>query len=134
MTEADGSAQLPAATAVEVVREPAPVGFVHGIAAGVALAVVIVQAFLSYELGSMRDMYRDFGSAIPMATRVVVSGAWRWGVPVAGAVLVSALIAFRPKSVWAYIAFALVMTAVAITTWCIARMPIYELAGNISAE
>lgn len=134
MTEADGSAQLPAAHAVEVVQAPAPVGFAHGVAAGIALTVIVVQALAAYELAPMRGMYRDFGGTVPLATRIVLSPAWLWGVPAAGAVLVSALIAFRPRSVWAYVAYAVVMIGIAIATWWIARMPLYELAGNISAE
>ena len=71
---------------------------------------------------------------MPAATRLVLSGAWRWGIPVAGAVIIAALVAVRPRSSWPYVALAVVMLAIAIATWYLARLPVYELAGNIQGD
>jgi hypothetical protein len=132
--EPAASVPFPAATAVEVVHAPVRTGFFPGIATGIALAAITVQLCLAYELAAFREMYREMGSGrLPAGTRMVLTSAWRWGVPAAGLAMVAGLIVVRPRRAWPYVAIALVMVVTAIATWYLARSPVYELAGNIEA-
>ncbi len=128
------SLPFPAATAVEVVIQPARTSFANGIATGIAVAAVAVHVWLAFELAAFRGMYADFGGTIGAGTRLVLTAGWRWGVPAAGAAAVGALIFVRPKRLGPYAAVAVVMVATALATWYLARSPIYELAGNIRAD
>jgi hypothetical protein len=125
---------LPAAVAIEVTAEAGPAPFVDGIATGIAIAAVVIQSFLAFELAAFRGMYRDLGGTLPAATRLVLTDGWRWGVPAAGALAITGLVFRRPRNSWAYLAVAVVMVAASVATWYLARMPVYELAGNIKAD
>ncbi len=133
MSEPAASAPFPAVP-VEIERVPGPVGFGAGLVTGIGYAAVLVQVFLAWELASFREMYRDLGGALPAATRLVLTAGWRWGVPVVGAVAITALVVRRPRAIWPYIVVAVCAAAAAVATWYLARMPVYELAGNIRAE
>ena len=133
MAEPASSAPFPA-TAVEVATERAPTSFFDGVVTGVAAAAVLVQLFLAWELASFREMYKDLGGQLPAATRLVLTSAWRWGVPAAGLVAIVVLVVRRPRAAWPYLVVALVIVAATFATWWLARMPVYELAGAIRAE
>jgi hypothetical protein len=121
----------PAAGAVEVVpfgKRP-PATFVHGAFAGVAVAALAAHLWLSMMLAPLRDAYRDMGAA---SVPFVLAGWWRWGVPLAGAAGIAALVARRPRSIVPYACVAVVLVAATIATWRIAYAPLDTLAGNIS--
>lgn len=120
-----------AATAVEVVHGQPPSSFAHGLFVGVAATVVLVQAWLAVELAELPAMYRDFTAELPPLTWLATSRGWRWGVPLAGAVAVVALVARRPRRTWWYAAVAAVLVGMAVGTWWFAQAPIRELAGTI---
>jgi hypothetical protein len=131
--EPAGSAPFPAA-AVEVAIDRPPTSFADGVITGIAAAAVLVQLFLAWELGSFSRMYKDFGGQLPAATRLVLTSGWRLGLPGVGAAAIAALIVRRPRASWPYVVVALVIVAATLATWWFARMPLYELAGNIRAD
>lgn len=109
--------------------------FWHGVFAGFAGFVVLVQLTFAAELGDLAGMYRDFGSVeLPLLTRITIHPAWLWGAPLAGAAAVTALLVKRPRSLALYIAVALAILVAAAASYYYPRAPIYALAGNISAE
>jgi hypothetical protein len=113
-----------------------PPGFVHGVFAGFAGFVVLVQAALVVAFPDMRALYRDMGADIrlPLLTRITIHPAWTWGTPLVGAAAVTWLLIARPRSLSVYGVVAVALAAVALLTYWYPRAPIYELAGNIRAE
>jgi hypothetical protein len=115
--------------------EPRSPGFWHGVFAGFAGFVVLVQLAFASELSGVAAMYRDFAEVeLPLLTRITIHPAWMWGTPLTGVAAVTALLVRRPRSRAPYIAAALVLVAVAAMTYWFPRAPIYALAGNISAD
>jgi hypothetical protein len=113
-------------------RKPA---FWHGVFAGFAAFVVLVQGVLASQLGDLETMYREFGSTpLPTLTRITIQPAWIFGTPLVGAALVAALLVKRPRSAAPYIAVSVIVVIVALMTYWYPRAPIYALAGNISAN
>jgi hypothetical protein len=109
--------------------------FLHGVFAGFAGFIVLVQLLLAAELADLAGMYRDFGNApLPLLTRVTLHPAWLWGAPLLGGVAVAALLVKRPRALAAYVTVALVLAVAAVATYYFPRAPLFALAGNISAE
>ena len=107
------------------------VGFLHGIAVGIAIAGAVAAVWLAIELAPMRHMYRDFGTALPSSTALIVSPAWLWGVPVAAFVAIGLLLARRPRARALYFATAALVIAVDVVTWERAQAPLREVAAMI---
>ncbi len=107
--------------------------FGRGIALGFAIASTLVFAWAAYEMRSMEAMFRDFGSSatLPALTRFVIHRAWLVGGPIVSAAVVGALGVRRPSSFAPYVVAAAAIAAAAVLTWYGARLPIFELAGNI---
>jgi hypothetical protein len=111
-------------------------GFFHGVFAGFTGFVVLAQLVLVAAFPDMQAMYRDLSPDIrlPLLTRITIHPAWTWGTPLLGAAAVAWLVVARPRSIALYVVVAVAMTGVAVMTYWFPRAPIYELAGNISAD
>ena len=110
-------------------------GFLHGVFAGFAGFVVLVQLLLAAELADLAGMYRDFGDvALPLATRITLHPAWLWGAPLLGVAAVAALLAKRPRAIAVYVIVAVALAVAAVATYYFPRAPLFALAGNISAD
>ncbi|HEY5947258.1 MAG TPA: hypothetical protein VIV40_17260 [Kofleriaceae bacterium] len=110
-------------------------GFGHGVFAGFAGFLVLIQLTLASQLPDLGAMYRDFGDVkLPLLTRITIHPAWLWGTPLLGVAAVAALLVKRPRSYAPYIAVSVVLVAIAALTYWYPRAPIYALAGNISAD
>lgn len=110
-------------------------GFWHGVFAGFAGFIVLVQLTFAAELGDIGAMYRDFGKVeLSLLTRITIHPAWMWGAPLVGGAAVAALLVKRPRSLALYIAVTLVILVAAAASYYFPRAPIYALAGNISAD
>lgn len=122
----------PAMTATD----PRP-GFWHGVFAGFAGFVVLVQLALAVELGDIAAMYRDFAgvdtnAGLPLLTRITIHPAWMWGVPLVGIAALATLLVRRPRSIAIYVAVAALLLVAAGATYYFPRAPIYALADNIA--
>ena len=121
------------AVAVEVQQPQATHPFGAGLATGFACAVLLVQTYFIHALAPYRDMYRDFGgggaTGLPA---LVISHAWLYAVPAAGALVLAALAWRRPRALWPYLALAVALTATVVLTWAFFDAPIRELAGHIA--
>lgn len=107
-------------------------GFGQGMAVGFAIAAVAVHLALVVLDGNLSAMYRDLGTVqLPLMTRVALSDAWRFGVPLAGGVAIGTLIIRRPRSLVFYVAVAVALGAAVAITWWYPQAPIHALAGNI---
>jgi hypothetical protein len=117
--------------AVEVAHERPPRSaptFFHGACAGIAVAAVVAQVWLAVQLAPLRGAFKDFGEAmLPFTLR----SWWLYGVPGAGAVIVAALVALRPRSVFVYALAAALLVGAAIATWHYAYAPLWQLADDI---
>ena len=115
--------------------EPAKAGFSHGVFAGFAGFIVLVQLSFAIEFSDLGAMYRDFGDVhLPLLTRVTIHPAWMWGAPLVGVAAVATLLWKRPRSLVPYVAVAIVVLLAAAASYYYPRAPIYALAGNISAN
>ena len=115
--------------------EAQPPGFWHGVFAGVAGLIVLVQLTFAVELGDLGAMYRELGDApLPLLTRVTIHRAWMWGVPLAGAAAVAALLVRRPRTIGVYVALVGVLLVAVAASYYFPRAPVYALAGNIAAD
>ena len=81
--------------------------------------------------GNWEQLYADFGSPIPVLTKITISLAWQLGVPVVGVLAIGALVVKRPRSMVPYVAAAVVFAAAATATYWLPMMPIAQLAGQI---
>jgi hypothetical protein len=109
--------------------------FRHGVLAGIAASMAAVHVWFAATLGAYRGMYRDMGSeALPFATRLVLSTAWLWSVPLVAAGVLAWLVVRRPRTIVPYAALVLALAATLGFTWYFATAPIREIAGNIRAE
>lgn len=112
--------------------EPRPASFVHGVLAGFGGVLVLIQLVLANDLRGVEGMYREFGDIhISALTKLTLSPAWLWGMPLVGAAAIVGLLIRRPRSLVLYVALAAVLAAATIMTWYYPRAPIYALAGNI---
>ena len=110
-------------------------GFLHGVFAGFAGFVVLVQLLLAAELADLAGMYRDFGDVqLPLSTRITLHPAWLWGAPLFGVSAVAGLLVKRPRVLAAYVVVAVVLAGAAVATYYFPRAPLFALAGNISAD
>ncbi len=108
-----------------------PGSFGHGIATGFAIAAVLVHIALVGLVGNWEKLYADFGSPLPLLTKITISLTWQLGVPVVGVLAIGALVVKRPASLLPYIAAAVVFAAAAAATYWLPMMPIAQLAGQI---
>jgi hypothetical protein len=108
----------------------------HGVFAGFTGVLVLVQVALVLALPDMRAMYRDLSPdmRMPLLTRITIHPVWTYGTPLLGVAAVAWLLFARPRSRVPYAVVAAAMTAIALLTYWYPRAPIYELAGNISAD
>ncbi len=107
-------------------------GFAQGMATGIAMAAIAVHLALVAMGGNLGAMYRDFGTLeLPLMTRVALSDAWRFGVPLVGGVAIGMLIVRRPRSFALYVAIAVALVAATAITWWYPTAPLHALAGNI---
>ena len=116
-------------------ERPSP-GFIHGVFAGFAGVLVLVQLALASAFPDMRGLYRDISPDLhlPLLTRITIHPAWIWGTPALGAIAVAWLLVARPRSMVGYVLVAVALAAVAFVTYWFPRAPIFELSGNISAD
>jgi hypothetical protein len=127
------------AVAVEVHQPHATHPFGAGLATGFALAALLVQAYFIHAVTPYRQMYREFvgaemwvhGQPLPPLTALVISPVWLWGVPVAGALGIAAVVWRRPRALWPYLVVAGALVATVVVTWAFFDAPIAALAGNI---
>jgi hypothetical protein len=112
----------------EVAREDA--GFMPGMAMGFALAAVLIHVALT-AIGNWQALYQEYSKPLPVLTRLTISTAWRFGVPLVGGAAIAVLILRRPKPLALYYGLAIVLALAAAMTWWFPSQPIYELAGNI---
>lgn len=124
------------AVAVEVHQPHATHPFGAGLATGFALAALLVQTYFIHAVGPYRQMYREFSGAelasvVPPLTALVISPAWLWTVPVAGAFGIAAVVWRRPRALWPYLLVAGALVATVVVTWAFFDAPISALAGNI---
>lgn len=98
-------------------------GFATGIAVGVILSAIAVQAWLAVHLAPVAGTWAGFGAeSIANLSRLAVSPAWRWGVPAATAVVVAGLLALGVRRArWYALLSGLAIVAVAPTyVWAMA--------------
>jgi hypothetical protein len=108
--------------------------FKHGVFAGFAGFIVLVQLSFAIEFSDLGAMYRDFGNVhLPLLTRITIHPAWMWGAPLLGVAGVATLLIKRPRSLVPYVAVATLVLLAAAASYYYPRAPIYALAGNISA-
>ena len=108
--------------------------FKHGVFAGFAGFIVLVQLSFALEYSDFAAMYRDIGNVhLPLLTRVTIHPAWMWGAPLVGVAAVATLLIKRPRSLVPYVAVAVAVLLAAAASYYYPRAPIYALAGNISA-
>lgn len=113
-------------------RAAAP-GFWHGVFAGFAGFVVLVQLSLALEFSDYRGMYADFAApSLPLLTRITIHPAWLWGVPLLGGAAVAWLLVRRPRSLAPYLVAAIAIGVLAAASYYFPRAPIYALAGHLS--
>lgn len=110
-------------------------GFWHGVFAGFAGLVVLIQLSFAIEFSDFGAMYADFAApSLPLLTRITIHPAWLWGTPLVGGVAVALLLKRRPRPFAPYLAVALAVLALAAISYYFPRAPIYALAGNIAAD
>ena len=110
-------------------------GFWHGVFAGFAGLIVLVQLTFAIEFSDLTAMYAEFGNIeLPLLTRITLHPAWMWGAPLAGGALVGLLLWKKPRQLALYIGVAILVLGLAAMSYYYPRAPIYALAGNISAE
>ncbi len=106
--------------------------FEQGLFTGLGRARSLVQFWFAVVLASYRQMYADMEvTDLPAMTRLVISPAWLWGVPIVVLAAVGALIFVRPRRLGPYIATATLVIATTCTTWWFAQKPVNDLAGEI---
>jgi hypothetical protein len=107
--------------------------YVRGIATGFAIAMYLLQLALALSVIPQSELVvRDFGAdVVPGIFKLVVSSAWRWGVPAASAALLALVIARRPRALWPYLALAVGLAVAVAVSWFGAHAPITALAGAI---
>lgn len=108
-----------------------PGSFGHGIAIGVALTAVLVHIALVGLAGNWTKLYADFGSEIPVLTKITISLPWQLGVPVLGVLAIGALVLRRPRSLVPYVAAAVLFALAATATYWLPTLPIAELADQV---
>jgi hypothetical protein len=96
------------------------------------LTLVALHGWLAVHGAGMRAMYADFGGKLPVATRLVISSAWLWGVPVVGFGMVSFLIIRRPQALAVYVGIAVILFVTALATYQLMEAPLTELAGKLA--
>ncbi len=109
-------------------------GFGQGIAVGIAISAVLVHVYFVAIGGDWATMYQEFGSKLPLLTRLTISIGWQIGVPAIAAIAIGALIIRRPRPVWIYVAVAGLIVIAAACTVHFPSLPLTELAGSIKAE
>ena len=128
------------AVAVEVHQPHAAHPFGAGLATGFALATLLVQVYFIHAVAPYRQMYREFtagaemwihGQTLSPLTALVISPAWLWSVPAAGALALAALVWRRPRALWPYLVVAAALATTVVVTWAFFDAPITALAGNI---
>ena len=105
--------------------------YFDGLGTGIAIVAMLGIFWLSSATASYAQMYRDIGPGVvlPGMTQLVLSTAWRLGVPL---VLVGALVAahvWRPR--FAMVAIALATIGVVLFWYLAAYAPLFQVAGNI---
>lgn len=107
-----------------------PLGYLDGLGTGIAVIGLAVAAWIATAAQHMGAIYQDLNpAAVGAATRLVLSPAWRIGVPL---VLVAALVAghvWRPR--YGLLAVAVLAIAVDVFWYLTAWAPVFELSGNI---
>ena len=112
-------------------EEDPPGSFGHGIAVGVAISAVLVHIAFVALGGDWQKLYADFGAPVPLMTRITISVPWQLGVPVAGSVMIGALILKRPRGLVAYATIAVLLVIACGFTIVFPSAPLTALANNI---
>lgn len=110
-----------------------PLTFTDGVGVGIGLIAMLPVLYLATASGQFAAMYRDMGNAaLPATARVVLSPAWRIGIPaLLGACWVTVLV-WRPHRYWTLGVAATTFAAAAVWYYGL-YTPIFALAGNISS-
>ena len=108
-----------------------PGSFGHGIAIGIAISAVLVHIAFVALGGDWQKLYADFGSPIPLTTRITISVPWQLGVPIVGSILIGAVVIRRPRGIAAYAVVALLLVIACGCTIVFPSAPLTALAGNI---
>jgi hypothetical protein len=108
-----------------------PLGYADGLGTGIAAIGLVVIAWLASVTADLGAAYTTLNREFPFAasTKLVLSSAWRIGVPAA---LVAALVAahvWRPR--YALLAIGAVTLGVAAFWYWAAYEPIFRISGNI---
>ena len=99
--------------------------------AGVAAIAIGLHAWLATSFGELRAFYADLPADLPVATRLVLSPVWCWGVPVAGAIMLAVVVALRPRSRLPYALLAIIVLAALAITHHYAWAPLHELSAKL---
>ncbi len=109
--------------------------FWTGFGGGLAAAALLLQLWFANHAQDMQRMYRDFGSALPGVTRLVLHPVWVWGTPIVIIALLGWMMAVRIQRPARARNLAIVAAVAAIAIFAISywasQAPIYALAGNI---
>ncbi len=110
-------------------------GFGHGVFAGFAGLIVLIQVSFAIQAPDYAGMYRDFGDiTLPLLTRITIHPAWIWGASLVGSAAVAALLVKRPRSFAPYVVVAAAVLVAVAASYYYPRAPIYALAGSIQAN
>ncbi|HEU0030820.1 MAG TPA: hypothetical protein VFQ53_09305 [Kofleriaceae bacterium] len=111
-------------------------GFGRGMLTGALALLVAVHGLVSWWFSGFEAMYREMGphAQISHATIFAIRPPWLIGVPTVGAAVVAWLVVKRPGPLWIYLAAIGAIVAALVFTVYFGYRPIWQLAGNISAD
>jgi len=110
-------------------------GFGHGVFAGFAGLIVLIQLSFALQRPDYAGMYEEFGNIqLPLLTRITIHPAWIWGAALVGGAAVAGLLVRRPRSLAPYVVVGAIVLVVAAASYYYPRAPIYALAGSIQAQ
>ncbi|MDX2090929.1 MAG: hypothetical protein SFX73_23925 [Kofleriaceae bacterium] len=115
--------------------EPARVhagSFGHGVATGLALAMVAFHVWLSRQLSGLAAIWQELPwPPLALTTRLAYSTEWQVIVPALGAAMILVLVLRRPRAWWPYFAVMLVLVVAIAISWYGSRAPFTELSHDI---
>lgn len=107
-------------------------GFTTGVAVGVCLLAIAIQAWLGVYLAPLQGSWAAFTpDSIAATSRLAASTAWRCGVPAATAVALAAMLMAQVRRARWYAALAALALAALVATWYWAHAPWHAVADAI---
>ncbi|MBI5489348.1 MAG: hypothetical protein HY905_18595 [Deltaproteobacteria bacterium] len=118
--------------------EPHPAGssrdFLSGIGAGIAAATIAAQLWLAVYLAPLQGIFRHFRADVPWTADLAAHAGWRWGVPLAGALLLAGSLLLRPRRALLFAGLAAVLLVLLILTYTWAMAPLTAVSDSIRSD